>query len=246
MGDMSEMKGLIVIVSLIAVTITLIVYMPSQFYEHELDHVDLPDQSALELLSYNSTYLLNVTHPSHDETFELNGYDWRFVATSFLGNYFQIYTRSYWTDYFEWDQDYFSWYYGNTKISENMVVGVSNVIDVLSPGVIDAYDSPLTLRIVNDKTSADVDLQYNTTTYSSFTEAWENDALTIILFADFDERNTSINAFTLIGMLFTASLPGIDPVLNLIISIPIVVCSAYLVFIFVLRLVGAVFGGGGA
>jgi len=50
----------------------------------------------------------------------------------------------------------------------------------------------------------------------------------------------------MIGMLFTASLPDVDPSLNYIIAIPLWICCSYLIFIFVLRIIGAVFGGGGA
>jgi len=87
---------------------------------------------------------------------------------------------------------------------------------------------------------------YNDTLYSSPSQAWDHHGLWILLGINFDQMSTGFNAFNLIGMLLFFQLPMVHPIINYIIAVPIWVCIIYLSFIFILRALGAIFGGGGA
>lgn len=87
---------------------------------------------------------------------------------------------------------------------------------------------------------------FNTTLYDSPTEAWDADALWILVGINFDQAQTGFNAWAVIGMLLFFSLPEIHWFVNALIAIPIWAAIAYISFILLLRAIGAVFGGGGA
>jgi len=87
---------------------------------------------------------------------------------------------------------------------------------------------------------------YNGTTFNSFTHAWNNWGLYSFWGVDFEHVSTSYNAFDLVGKLLFWQLPSVNVYINALISIPMWICIEYLLFIFILRVIGAVFGGGGA
>jgi hypothetical protein len=146
--------------------------------------------------------------------------------------------ESWWV--FTWGSDPFSWYKDGVLVS-------SGSFPAISQAQLDsdyASGDGLNYVIKNGKTSWNIGLAFNTTLYSSPSEAWND--MAIVFNLDFADRNTSINALNLISMLFTANLPEVDPFISKLIAFPIWACIAYMCFIFVLRVVGAVFGGGGA
>jgi hypothetical protein len=102
------------------------------------------------------------------------------------------------------------------------------------------------LKAQNSKTKVSVSFAYNTSAYTCFSDAYNAHDCAMLIKYDLNDRNTSINALTLISMLFTAQLPMVDPTINLLLAFPLWACTSYLIFIFVLRIIGAVFGGGGA
>ena len=107
----------------------------------------------------------------------------------------------------------------------------------------DGEDLAYTLK--NDYTMLTVRFAYNTTAYGNVTNAFNNNALETIFNQDWDDRNTSFNAFSFVGTLLTFNIPAPYP-FNYILAAPILAAIVYMLFIFALRLVGAVFGGGGA
>lgn len=256
MGDISEMRGLIVLFSVIAVTISLILLIPSQFYTPVgVDEQYLPEPDTLQLVAWNNTLALNLTYIYNDiETFEfdLNGYNYRLCVTTNGTSpndepVIWMLTYAQWS-IFQWDFDYFSWF-------DNISLTVSQDYSYLyieRPAIfsttIDGYD-PATFKAKNTKTQCSVTFAYNTTAYGNFTEALKSDDAQAMFFVDWEDRNTSMNALTLISMLLTGGLPNVDPVLSVVFGFMawgFVAAAAYMIFIFVLRIVGAIFGGGGA
>jgi len=87
---------------------------------------------------------------------------------------------------------------------------------------------------------------YDETLYSSPENAWNYHGLNMLIGIDFDQVSTGYNAWSLIAMLLFFQLPEIHWVINALIAVPIWLCVGYLSFIFILRSIGAIFGGGGA
>jgi len=245
MGEISEMRGLIVVFVVVATTITLITAIPSEFYEPTLSNPQIGNANPIDVIAWNSTYTLNLTYSesfSVSQDFTLN--DYNYGVTVYPSADIGLFTYEKWW-LFEWGRDDFYWHDSNgTEVSET----TSYVFEyrVIAASTIDEYIAPQKFSCTNSKTSIIVTVVYNTTEYLTFTDALKDDAAAIIFNVDWNERNTSINALTLISMLFTASLPNVDPTLNLLLTFALWACIAYLIFIFALRVVGAVFGGGGA
>lgn len=245
MGDISEMRGLIVVFVVVAVSITLIIAIPSEFYEPTLSNPHIGNANPIDVIAWNSTFTLNLTYNGGFEIphpFELN--DYNFGITVFPGAKINLFTHEKWW-FFEWGRDDFYWYdVNNNEVSEtfNYIFDYRGV----AASTIDEYLAPQKFSCTNSKTSVGVTIVYNTTEYLTFTDALEDNAAALVFNVDWSERNTSINALTLISMLFTASLPSVDPTLNLLLAFALWAAVAYMIFIFVLRAVGAVFGGGGS
>ncbi len=85
---------------------------------------------------------------------------------------------------------------------------------------------------------------FNETLYSSPSDAWTNNALRILFAIEFDQTNTTVNAWSLISMMLFFQIPTIHPLLNVILTIPLWIALTYLVYITILRAIGALFGGG--
>ncbi len=246
MGDISEMRGLIVVFVVIAVAITLIVAIPSEFYTPTLTNPQIGGNiSPEDLLAWNTTTTFNLTS-GFEEDFSLNGYEWRIQQLGFFGDPegVGLHTMAKWW-IFTWDVDYCRWYDSQSIDRSSYYLGKA----YLSMDVLDqlcSIDGTATLTAQNSKTKLTLTFTYNASAYIKFSDALTAGEAYVSFNSDWDDRMTSINALSLIGMLFTATLPNIDPTLNLIIAFGLWACVGYLVFIFALRIVGAVFGGGGA
>lgn len=237
MGDMSELRTLIVIFVTVTATIALVVIMPSEFYTASNEYYGGPDDvDALSLLAWNSTYTLNVTDDNfHYQT--INGYN---VAVLTVSNEIEMYTYAQWS-VFVWDQDGFQWYNRtNVRIDDTFWLSLADIQN---------YSNPYQFQTKNGKTKMAVTISYNDTSYTSFSDALDNDDLQFTFNLDWEDRNTGLNALSLVAMILTGSLPSVHPVLNGIFAFigwAFIAAGVYLAFIFTLRLVGAVFGGGGA
>jgi hypothetical protein len=84
------------------------------------------------------------------------------------------------------------------------------------------------------------------TSYTDATDAYDNHALWLYLEAGLDRNNTALNGWSLIQSVLFFNIPNVEPMISYIMGIPIWICVAYLAVIMVLRIAGAIFGGGGA
>jgi len=87
---------------------------------------------------------------------------------------------------------------------------------------------------------------FNDTIYESLEEAWDYNGLAMFVGINFDQTKTGYNAWDLIAMLLFFQLPDIHWIINALIALPLWACIAYLTYIFILRALGSIFGGGGA
>jgi len=78
---------------------------------------------------------------------------------------------------------------------------------------------------------------YNDTLYSNPTEAWNASELNMLVAIDFDQQQTGMNAWNLIGMILFFQMPDVHPLLNAFIAIPMWVCIAWLTFAFIIAVV---------
>ena len=73
---------------------------------------------------------------------------------------------------------------------------------------------------------------------------WANEFFIGIAYAPFDPDNiASVTMWGLIGMLFTASIPGVHPLVNYFIAIPLWIGIAFMTFTIVSRMIPFISGG---
>lgn len=104
--------------------------------------------------------------------------------------------------------------------------------------------SSLRFIISNSRTSSTVAFLFDEDLYGSPGAAWWNDALFVSFDNNYSEKQSGMNAFALIGGLLFWSLPGVPVEIYAIISFMVWPPIIYVAAIWVLRIIGSVFGGG--
>lgn len=84
---------------------------------------------------------------------------------------------------------------------------------------------------------------WNTTEYSKPSDALNDNAMDVLYAMSMDQVNTSMNLWSLIGMLVFFNIPDIHPALNIIIKIPFWVTTAYLVYVLAIKIIPFIAGG---
>lgn len=72
-------------------------------------------------------------------------------------------------------------------------------------------------------------------TRNNISQAWDEGAIHVIMGFGFDDYETSISSWALVGQLLTFQAPDIHPVINAIIAIPIWATIAYVAYILILK-----------
>lgn len=244
------MRGLIVLFTVMSLTISLILLMPAQFFTYSGSENQQPEVDLQNVLAWNNTLTVNLTDTT-DTTFQLNNYNYRIKVTNHM---IHLCTYAVWW-IFEWDHDYFHYWKNSVDVSTDAWVQRGTAL-YLEPSIncsrVDADyldNDTLTYNCKNGKTETKTNFSFNTTAYDNFTEAIDADDAFVTFLVDWSDRNTGLNAFQLVGMVLTGTLPGIDDNLSIVfgfLSWGFIAAAVYIAFIFALRLAGAIFGGGGA
>ena len=119
------------------------------------------------------------------------------------------------------------------------------------------YNPQIQYTLKSSSTTFQAQFSYNISAFTAPSQAYQNltrmgnetstGGLSLTIGIDFSERASQINAWDLItGFLFFQLIPQLPTTISLLIEVPIWIAEAYLIFIFILRVIGAVFGGGGA
>jgi len=243
MGDISEMRGLIVVICFLASFFLLASLIPSQFMSSAVNATGSPNPTdnldSYGVIAWNQTETLQLLDAGGINYTTLKGYNIAIASTGSSASLFGWTYAEWWG--FTWAIDYFQWNHRNGSLIATQFFPVS-LLDSMATD-----NEPLEFQLKNSHAWFNIYFTYNTTTYASPSLALAGDALYMNFHAGFDEMGSQINAWTLLtGVLFFQPIAGIPYYLSLLIAFPIWICLAYLIFIFVLRMIGAVFGGGGA
>ena len=254
MGDISELRGLIVIVTFLGVSFLLIGLMPAEIYvAGETRTIETTEFEGIDVLSFADTanLCMNETGGAYefgaptwyrmqvdDGTGDLGGHDVEFVyrianeSTHELRN-----EHLYGVFIFTFGHDMN--HYDKNGIDRGTILDVSEIEDNRNP---DNDTSMFTIKCSDF--NARLIMNYNGSKWSNFTEAWDHNELYAFHGINFDQVSTSYSAFDLIGRLLFFQMPEGNLILNAIIAIPVWVGIGYIVVILIYRTIGAVFGGG--
>lgn len=251
MGDISEIRGLLVGGSFLAITVLLITWIPPEFYATQGQRTIKPPDyfESSEVIVMNYTYLMNITSGHFEDWWgkEEFGYDMLFEAST-SGTYYidgEIYSGHWMLN--RHGYTFWGMWTGGHKQEWINDEGISRG-KVLEDGEIESdWDDQKNLASYTVKCKHFymlADIGYNTTAYSSVSDAWDDDDLRVLFGINWDQRGTTWDAWSLIAGILFFKLPQIHPYINAMIAIPLWIAVAYISFILVLRAIGAIFGGG--
>lgn len=297
MGDISEMRGLIVCVTFIATAITLILLIPAAMLTGSTGSPTgqiNPKTGAFDILGYNDTYMWNFIGNNATligDTFVPN-YGVHAFPVVVLGGRQLLVVESWFTRNesgliaakwcvqieiadefwgFRFHREDFRWINVNgsdvtSTVNMTCINGFWSPTDIQQHDVLTlvqldtdsrrgdtytVYSPEVSYTLHSSKCSIHIQFSYNGSAYDYPTQAYEQsvagNGLHMSIGIDFNERYSQINAWTLIlSILSFQTIPDLEPTMSILISSPIWICEGYLAFIFALRIIGAVFGGGGA
>ena len=254
MGDISELRGLLVTISFLGILVLLLALIPFQFYvsgEHR--EVNVPDVfEAIDIYYYAETksFYMNETGGKefgNEYIVEIDLGNWDIDFHYALANASRL-SCSLLHKRYEWiiipAFHHLTWY--NTQGMKRgqdfpYESGTHLYVEDIEE---DGSGGEAHYNAKCSHTQYKVIFAYNSTLYSSFEEAWDYHGLAVFFGVEFDQVNTSYNAWNIVSMLLFFQLPTIHPLINAIIAIPLWICIAYITFILILRAIGAIFGGG--
>jgi len=250
MGDISELRGLIVIVSFLGVIILLFGMIPAQFAIGDVEgrEVNVPDFfEAIDIYSFADYINFTIDNIISYEEFTLGGHEFWFYTEP---NWFAIehVHNQFWI--FQWTHSQ-RWYDQN-GVEQSVFHQFSYPIEDSSYAIYvpdlgteipEAQEGEIRMNVKCSHTQEKAYIAYNTTAYSSYQDAYANLDLWIFLGMHFDDVNTAYNAWDLIGMLIFFQLPDIHWVINALIAIPIWVSIAYLSYVLIIKVIPLIGGG---
>jgi hypothetical protein len=243
LGDISEMRGLIVVICFLAGFFLLASLMPPQFMSSQVNATGNPNPNenldSYNILGWNQSVSLQLLNAGGINYTAVRGFNVAIASTASSASLFGWTYAEWWG--FTWAIDYFQWNYRNGTLIATQYFPVS-LLDTM-----DTNGITLLFQIKNTHCWFNIGFTYDNGTYASPSLALADDELYMNFNSGFDESGSQMNAWTLLtGVIFFQPISGIPYYLSLLIAFPIWICIAYLMFIFVLRMIGAVFGGGGA
>jgi hypothetical protein len=241
---MSELRTIVIVFAFLVGLMVLIGTMPPGFQTVATQDVNIGNYDTNSLIAWNTTTFITLSSsPYGDYRFDLGGFHIQVLDDHAIGT-MGILTYDF-VGPFMYNQDVFTWYSNNTAINDTLngypAITIYTIEDIWE----DTHNLAFTLK--NSKTKINA--------YFNFSSAWINPlfayaagALELHFNIDFNDRNTSISGWNIISLLLIpfTGIPGVPTEINIILRLIILGASLYLIFILLLRIVGAVFGGGGA
>jgi len=256
MGDISEMRGIVVVITFLATLVLLINLFPSGFYAIDYHGRDVYVPELFEFIDIQSfaqtkPVILNVSGADYGEErrwdIDIGEHDFDLYYTKANKSKHNLRLVHYWSEWvFAMHQYGLMWFnleglkrsapdeYGHDAISGETIQ-------------LDFTENVSKYRCVHPEYfEVRVFVAYNTTAYSGIIDAWNHYALHVMFGIDFDQTSTGYSAWAMISMLMFWQLPDIHWIIQVLISAPLWACVAYIAYILILRAIGAIFGGGGA
>lgn len=250
MGDMSELRGLIVVGTFVGVLVILIGLIPygfimdAQDYEGRTINPTYFEAISLEQYATNYTYPLNGTSASLSSSglwghsVKIGGHD--------LGFYYPEANST--IDYIlridHWERWALLVYNPHPCSFRSVGVDYGTKLEKTELNSLYENKSKLNFQFYDAHIELDLFFGFDSSLYDTPEDAHNHYDLQILIGVTWDQIATTMSAWDVLALVLFFQLPGIHPLINAIIAIPIYLCIGYLAFILILRAVGAIFGGG--
>lgn len=253
MGDISELRGLITVITFLGVFVLLIAWIPLAFYQAGKGRdVTVPDAfEVIDVWSYAETFLYQMNETGGgtignkyyitDDGLDIGNRDFTFYYSKANLTEHELKMQHNWYYLIFPQAENLEWIC--TKTNENR----GKLLDA-SEMQLDGENQTEAVKIAKYRAKTkDFQyvgfFQYNATTYANFTHAWNHHQLYFFWAVNFDQVNTSFNAFQIVGMLIFFQLPQVNIFINALLAIPFWVCIGYLVYVLIIKVIPLIAGG---
>lgn len=238
-GSLAELRPLITVVSFLGLFALFVAMIPWEFYaeSYEGRGIDVPEYfEGIDIQSFAETYNFTISKTTM-ETFTLGSWNMRFYSVQGITSFY-VYTYDNWW-IFEWNYRNFDWY-DRKGIKQSYTGPIPyHKYQILPWAALNENWQSKTKEckwtIRQGKTQIAVYFGFNTTDYTNPYDALMSDDLRILFAIGFDQVNTSINAWNIIGGLLFFQMPDVHPAINAIIAVPLWICIAYLIYVLILK-----------
>ena len=250
MGDISELRGLLFVVTFLGSLVLLIAWIPPQLFEaSEGRTVGAPEMfESIDVWSYAETftYRMNETgggtigtmYYITNDGLDIGNRDFTFYYRQANETPLEVKMQHNWIWFIFPQLEIMEWknYQG---VSRGLYLSVDEM-EADSPD-----NSTVQYRVISPKKNFQyfASFSYNASIYGNFTHAWDFHGLWFFWAVNFDQVGTSYNLAQLIGMLLFFQLPDINIYVNALMAIPLWACIAYLVLVFFVKVIPFIGGG---
>lgn len=250
-GSLGELRPLIVIVSFLGLFALFIAMIPTEFYagSYEGRELEVPDYfESSEMQYFADTWNWQMNETGGYSLLEMYHIDVDHNDDGLIGNHQiqMVYSEANRTHHnIEFVHVYYQWVI--FPADHNMIFKYkgSDRGTVLTDTDLDAdmgSDGEATYQISCDHLAFYTSLGYNTTIYNNATHAWDHHGIYVFAGIDFDQVNTGLNAWNIIGMILFFQMPDVHPAINAIIAVPLWIAIAYLAYVLILKAIPFVSG----
>jgi len=232
-ADISQLRAIIVVCSLVALSFLLISWIPDGFYSatqegRTFDSSEYEYFSAIDLTRYGDTF--NFTMDGTGCTLKLGlysrvdkvgGHTFRFVYPQANSS---VYDRILQVSHCEtWIIPQVYWDHPMTFFHE----GIVDLGTILTETELNTYADDLVFEIRCSHLSIDIYFGYDESTYSMPVEAFDHNALTLLIGLEWDELNTSMSAWDFVASIMFFNLPNTHWMITAIIAVPLWIALLY-------------------
>jgi len=245
MGDISELRGLIITISTLSCIVLLILWLPAPDFAESIiearQYSTPEDFDITEIIAYNDTYSLTFNY-TMDMPYHID------ADESGIGHDLWLQLDKYWISLDHFWYWFFipvgfhdmEWY--DTSHSEKISYQEA-YMEKLDMETLDIYDYGSIFWMECEHLQLKIVFSYNTTMYASHFDAFDNEALTMSVGVEWELEKTTYNAWDLIAMLLFYNFPETHWMINAILKVPIWVCIAYLSYVLIIKVIPLIAGG---
>lgn len=248
MGDISELRGLLVVVTFMGIFVFLAMMIPTDFFTFSPEReVETPEHfEAVDIQFFAETENFTVIYGGYlfDREFTIGGWNIFFQSVKPYALVPDGDTRSYAYDswwFFKWDYDTFDWFdesginYGG-KLTFPELDSIWNQQE-------EKENQTMKFITKSEKCQITVFFGWNTTAYSKPSDALIADEMEVLYAVGMDKVNTSTNVWNIIGMLVFFQIPDVHWAINVLIKIPSWIVIAYLCYVLAIKIIPFIAGG---
>ena len=140
-----------------------------------------------------------------------------------------------------WNPDHSLEWYDNSGVLQSDPSGYLTVEDIETNRNLDNVTS--TWRASCGDFTYHANFFYNGTTYNNYTHAWNFHGLYVFFGVNFDDVNTSYNAWNIVAMLLFFQMPTGNPITDPLLSIILWITIGYLIYVLIIKVIPLIAGG---